>query len=264
MYPHRIRLRGPWECEPLARAGGDSTPLPAPLRMTMPCRWGEGGLSGFKGRVRFRRRFGYPGRIDAHERVWLTFTSVEGAAEVSLNGVLLGKHDANRSTFEHELTPLLRERNELIVDVEGGDSGGLTGETALEVRCSAFLRDLVIEARGSALHVLGEVVGSADGLLELYVVLDRSTVAYETTTASPEGHPFHLVAPGAIKKSLQNVGPASNPVPIRTALEPCPTGLETTSKWADAKVGQPVIVKVDLVNGASVWYTFLRELTPAL
>ena len=71
MYPHRIRLRGPWDCEPLARLapGASDGALPPPGRMTLPCRWAEGGLTDFAGRVRFRRRFGYPGRIDAHERV---------------------------------------------------------------------------------------------------------------------------------------------------------------------------------------------------
>ena len=64
-YPHRIRLRGPWECEPLERQPlGD---LPAPRRMTLPCRWADGGLPDFTGRVRFRRRFGYPGQIDDWE-----------------------------------------------------------------------------------------------------------------------------------------------------------------------------------------------------
>src|SRR5262245_58836427 len=95
MYPHRIRLRGPWECEPLARAGpGDAAgPLPAPFRMTMPCAWAEGGLTGFAGRVRFRRRFGYPGTIDAYERVWLTFAGVRDFADVALNGTPLGRRE---------------------------------------------------------------------------------------------------------------------------------------------------------------------------
>src|SRR6266849_10307562 len=97
MYPHRIRLRGPWECEPLARIAPDEhgqtgrDSLPPPCRMTMPCRWSEGGLENFAGRVRFRRRFGYPGRIDAHERVWLTFAGIGGTAEVWLNGQHLGR-----------------------------------------------------------------------------------------------------------------------------------------------------------------------------
>ena len=68
MYPHRIRLRGPWQCEPLARAiqhadgHVEMVPqdLPPPCPMIMPCRWGESSLGDFAGRVRFRRRFGVP------------------------------------------------------------------------------------------------------------------------------------------------------------------------------------------------------------
>jgi beta-mannosidase len=143
MYPHRIRLRGPWECEPLARMlvrpdGGVETlsgPLPAACRMTMPCRWNEGGLGDFAGRVRFRRRFGYPGRIDAHERVWLTFAGVDAVAEAHLNGHSLGRHQVVNRPFEFEVTALLQARNELIVDVEApSGNGGLWGEVALEVR----------------------------------------------------------------------------------------------------------------------------------
>jgi hypothetical protein len=203
----------------------------------MPCHWNEGGLPGFAGRARFRRRFGYPGRIDAHERVWLTFAAVDGSAEVRLNGAFLGKCGTDRLPFEFEVTALLRERNELVVDVESAtERGGLSGEVALEVRCSAFLRGMRVETAGGDLHVRGEVVGTAEGLLELYVVLDRSTVAYEPTAASPAGHPFHLAAAGV----LGGVGTG------RTAAG-----------------GEARIIKVDLVNGASVWYTFVQELAPS-
>src|SRR5881227_2389651 len=101
MYPHRIRLRGPWECEPLARSvvRADVTrelrqeELPPKCRMLLPCRWSERGLHDFAGRVRFRRRFGYPGRIDAYERVWLTFAGAGDRSLVALNGSELGRHE---------------------------------------------------------------------------------------------------------------------------------------------------------------------------
>src|SRR5215471_7129144 len=107
MYPHRIRLRGPWECEPLARAVQHADGhvemveqgLPPPCRMIMPCRWTEGGLADFAGRLRFRRRFGLPRQLDAHELVWLTFAGVDGAAFVTLNGLLLGKHQQASEPF---------------------------------------------------------------------------------------------------------------------------------------------------------------------
>jgi hypothetical protein len=144
MYPHRIRLRGPWECEPLVRLRRrpdraiEEVPgsIPEPQRMTMPCRWSDGGLGDFAGRVRFRRRFGYPGRIDAGERVWLTFAGVDGITDVHLNGTFLGRRATG--PFEFEITSLLRERNVLEALVEAADgNGGLWGEVALEIRLLA-------------------------------------------------------------------------------------------------------------------------------
>src|SRR2546426_27142 len=125
MYPHQIRLRGPWECEPLARAvehAGDiemvAQDLPAPCRITLPCRWRETALADFAGRVRLRRRFGRPRQLDAYEQVWLTFGGAEARAAVSLNNRFLGQQVRPCEPFEFEVTDLLRERNELVVDVE--------------------------------------------------------------------------------------------------------------------------------------------------
>jgi hypothetical protein len=214
-YPHRIRLRGPWECEPSGRP---------PLRMTLPCRWADGGLLDFSGRVRFRRRFGYPGQIDAYERVWLTLAGVGDHAEVQLNGAALGS--CGDGSFEFDITRLLGSRNELIVDVEGtAESGGLWGETALEVRCAAYLRDVRMWRDGAILHSAGEVVGEAERPLDLYVLVDSATVAYASVTAAPEGTPFHIIA--------------EKPY---TSGERLP------------------LAQVDLVNGAVVWYTTEREI----
>jgi hypothetical protein len=227
MYPHRIRLRGPWECKPLLRRGANAEqPLPPSCRMTMPCRWGEGGLTGFTGRVRFRRSFGYPGRIDAHERVWLTFAGVDGEAEVRLNNHLLG-HIATAS--EYEVTALLRPRNELVVEIEGtAEQGGLWGGVALEVRCTAFLRNLRNSAflRGDRveLRVSGEVVGMAERALEVYLLRDRSVIGYQVVTATAEGQLFEFRVPDL------------------------PAGTQS--------------IQVDLVNGAIVWYTSSSFLVP--
>jgi hypothetical protein len=187
VYPHRIRLRGPWDCEPVAA-----------------------------GRVRCRRRFGYPGRIDPYERVWLTGTGMSGNAEVWLNGKALGSH---QRAFECEVTALLEPRNELLVEVEVADNGRPWGEVALEVRCTAYLRGVRVWVDQGELHAAGHVVGTAERPLELYVIQDRSTTAYATTEVTPDGTPFHL------------------------------TG---------AQVGQgaPQAVRVELVNGATVWYVF--------
>jgi hypothetical protein len=225
-YPHRIRLRGPWDFEPLARTASPAgETLPSKGRMTMPGRWREGGLNDFAGRVLFRRRFGFPGRLDPTDRVWLTFAGVEGMADVLLNSQILGRREGELGPFEFEVTGLLQARNELIVEIEAPASGGLWGEVALEVRCTAFLRAVRACATragaGVNLHVAGELVGTADRPLELYVLLDGSTVAYTNLEAAVGGRPFNVVAEGLS-------------VPATT--------------------GGDHAVRIELVNGAVVWY----------
>lgn len=197
-YPHRIRLRGPWQHE-VAGAGI----------------------------VRARRRFGYPGRIDSFERVWLTFAGVRGKADVLLNQQHLGTGDGE--SFAFDVTSLLRERNELVVEIDAG-AGEAWGEVALEVRCTAYLRNVRIwfsrDAEGLRLEATGEVVGFCAGPLELYLICDRFTAAYAVAEAAAEGNPFHLVA-----------------------LDPMMS--------ADA---EEHVVRVELVNAAAVWYEFEQSL----
>jgi hypothetical protein len=228
MYPHRIRLRGPWRCQPLAWHGEDnSRPLPPGCTLTLPCPWSAGGLAGFRGRARLTRRFGYPGRIDAHERVWLTCEGLSDRALVRLNGQDLG---ACRGGFAFEVTALLRPRNELVLEVEGADEqAGVWGEVALEVRCQAYLRGVrAWRSPAGEVHVEGEVIGEAEGPLELYAVLGRHPVAYTTVTARPEGTLFHL---------------------------------STADRPAEE---EPRRLKIDLVKGAMVWYTWEQPLPLAL
>ena len=225
MYPHRIRLRGPWECEPLRRDSSDAS-LPPTRRVVIPSHWSDVGLADFAGRVRFRRRFGYPGRIDADERVWLTCAGLSDTADVWLNGTLLGERLS--APFEFDATALLRSRNELVMEVEGTPaSGGIWGEVALEVRCTAYLRHVAVRPRGDGFEVTGEVVGVSERPLELYVLLDHRQAGYEVVSPEPAGHVFRLA-----------VG--------------CPEGV----------VG-PRSVQVDLVNAATVWYTVLWAIDDA-
>ena len=221
MYPHPIRLRGPWECEPLIRAARlpDGTvqtfagPLPPPRRMNMPCQWRSGDLADFTGRVRFRRRFGYPGHLDAHERVWLTAQAMPALSRVALNDEKLPT--PADAAFEYEVTPLLQPRNclELVVESFGPEAGGW-GDVALEVRCTAFLRAVTAwrDAAG-IVQVTGEVAGVASAPLELYVLGERHTLAYATFEA---GTRFHI--------------------PLEPTLQPVS------------------ILRVELVNISTVWY----------
>jgi hypothetical protein len=207
MYPHRIRLAGPWECDAVAD------------RVTIPCQ-----LRDVSRTVRFTRRFGYPGRIDDYERVWLTIAAVAGRARATLNGEPL---DVCEAPCEFEVTRRLRDRNLLQLDMEPVEGeAGLTGEVALEVRRTAFLRDLRVTAK-DGLHVCGEVAGTAEGTLELYVVCARRNVAYATVKAGE-----------------------------RFALDAQMVGLEDSTHPT-----QEYVVRVDLVQGAAIWYRAERTIT---
>jgi hypothetical protein len=201
--------------------------------MTMPCGWKEGGLGDFAGRVRFRRRFGYPGRIDEHERVWLTFDGVEGTARVTLNGQVVGEQGGAEGTFEFEVTSLLRQRNELAVEIESSTTGGgLWGEVALEVRCTAYLHDVRIwvdpAEQTTRLHVTGVLIGTCERPLELYVLCDRYTVLYTSLEPMAEGTTFHC----------------------------------TSEAFRVNEPGEHA-VRVELVNGAVVWYAIEQTVTIA-
>jgi hypothetical protein len=189
----------------------------------MPCRWSEGPLPDFAGRVRFRRRFGIPRQIAPPERVWLTFAGAEESVDVWLNGQFLGRQEDARNPFEYEVTSLLRDRNELVVEVEARASNdGLWGEAALEIRCPAFLRSVRVRAVGAGdqarLHIGGEVVGSSDRPLELYVVLDRSTVAYATVEADAAGRPFEMMSGELPLEGVSQDPPASGRHQVQVEL----------------------------------------------
>jgi len=155
MYPHRIRLRGPWEHESLPAAAG----------------------------TRHRRRFGYPGQIDTTERVWITCAGVTGKAVVTLNKQPLGSPPSG-VRFEYEVTPLLSARNELLIDIAGEQEADLWGEVAMEIRRTAYLRGCRVGFVKQHWHASGELCGEAEGELELYLIVERRTVAYRTIRTS--------------------------------------------------------------------------------
>jgi hypothetical protein len=208
----------------------------------MPCRWAEAGLD-FAGRVRLRRRFGYPGTIDEFERVWLTFGGCEGVGEAALNGVKLGTLGGEEGA-EFEITALLRARNELLVEIEGPSSGGLWGEVALEVRRTAYLRKVRLWREGGKVQASGEVVGQWTGPLELYRVVGRRTVAYRELKVS-----------GAAGRN-DSQGTSSSQAPSASA-----GGIHEFVLSGEAKEEEEGdLVKVDLVGGAVVWYTVEQPL----
>jgi hypothetical protein len=157
-YPHRIRLRGPWRTEP--------------------------GTNG----VRCVRRFGYPGRIDDYERVWIVFEHVGGSADVTLNGTNLGRNEQGGS-FAFDVTRLLTARNELALEI---DAYAERGEAALEIRRTAYLYGVQVQRDENGLKVIGEVIGTAERRLDLYVLVDGATAGYATVQPTETGQDFAM------------------------------------------------------------------------
>ncbi len=150
MYPHRIRLRGPWN------ADGKKVQMPGP--------WPD------PGPVRIARAFGYPGRIDDFERVWLVAENLHRPASVVLNGNILGDAD------EWNVTSLLRPRNLLEIEMPTAPTAGpLWEEVVLEVRCSAYLKNV----RVMGTQLLGEILGECSGPLEVYAMIDGRHAGYQ-------------------------------------------------------------------------------------
>src|SRR5262249_9777400 len=95
--PHAIRLKGPWELEPLARevpspAGEARRGVCASAGATVevPGDWGSVLGEDFRGTARYTRRFNCPTNLGPQEHVELVFEGVDYEAQVTLNGHDLG------------------------------------------------------------------------------------------------------------------------------------------------------------------------------
>jgi beta-galactosidase/beta-glucuronidase len=150
-YPHTIRLRGPWECEPVARYAteGEETRervdgLPAPSRPTLPAPWDSLFGPEFIGRLRLRRRFNLPTGLEAHERVWLVIEGMDLPGTASLNDEPLGSLPEGSSPTDFDVTLLLRPRNELVLEI---DRRSASRPPSLSASTPALVADARLEIR---------------------------------------------------------------------------------------------------------------------
>jgi hypothetical protein len=145
-----------------------------------------------------------PSRIDAEERVWLTLDHGSADATVRLNEQLLGTRPSN-GYVEYDVTRVIQRRNELFLEIERDcDSSEAVGDIALEIRRAAFLRNVAFQVdKDQHLRVSGEVVGDADGELDLYVLADNRTVSYAKVASAPAGMRFEVRSDTAVSSPMR-------------------------------------------------------------
>jgi hypothetical protein len=211
VYPHRIRLRGPWQ-------HGDQ-------RVVVPCSWQQLTGPGSAGPVQLTRSFGYPGRLDDFEHAWLTCRRVNGTADVMLNGQVLGR--AQTGDFEYEVTPLLGPRNRLAVTLAGGATGLIWDEVALEIRRAAFLRAVARRTEPDRVEVTGVAIGPPGPVLELYAQVAGRNAHYQLIEPHPEGRPFRFTLSVALEcpsVALDLVHVATSWFAVEVPIEPAAEG----------------------------------------
>ena len=175
-------------------------------------RWSDAGLNDFRGAMQCLRPFGFPGRIDSFERVWLTFAGLDGLAVVTLNDQHLGSIEGAQGPAEFEITTLLRPRNVLAVQVEAQQpDGGLWGEVALEIRSTAFLCNVRFDLQAGQLTATGLVVGTASRPLDIYLLAGGRFLSHSHIDPASSGQPFTLTG------TLEDIS-SSSPLPVRVEL----------------------------------------------
>ena len=99
--------------------GPDGTTTMVDLPHTWNARDGQdGGNDYWRGTCIYRTRFAAPQFNTASHQVWIQFDGVNASAHVVLNGSPVCNHDGGYSTFRANITELLRDENELTVEVD--------------------------------------------------------------------------------------------------------------------------------------------------
>ena len=99
--------------------GPDGTTTTVDLPHTWNARDGQdGGNVYWRGTCIYRTHFAAPQFNTASHQVWIQFDGVNASAHVVLNGSPVCNHDGGYSTFRANITELLRDENELTVEVD--------------------------------------------------------------------------------------------------------------------------------------------------
>ena len=118
----------------------------------------DGGNDYWRGTCIYKTQFTAPTFDKNTQQVWLQFEGVNASAKVTLNGVEAARHDGGYSTFRADVTALLADSNELIVEADNSKNDRVYPQKADFTFYGGIYRDvslLVVSRNHIALGYLG-------------------------------------------------------------------------------------------------------------
>lgn len=118
----------------------------------------DGGNDYWRGICIYKTRFAAPAFDKNTQQVWLQFEGVNASAKVTLNGVEVTRHDGGYSTLRADVTALLADSNELIVEADNSKNDRVYPQKADFTFYGGIYRDvslLVVNRNHIALGYLG-------------------------------------------------------------------------------------------------------------
>ena len=118
----------------------------------------DGGNDYWRGTCTYSTAFAAPAFDAASQEVWLQFEGVNSSAKVLLNGRNICTHDGGYSTFRADVTALLADSNELIVEADNSKNDRVYPQKADFTFYGGIYRDvslLVVNRNHIALGYLG-------------------------------------------------------------------------------------------------------------
>ena len=118
----------------------------------------DGGNDYWRGTCIYKTQFTAPAFDKNTQQVWLQFEGVNASAKVTLNGVEVARHDGGYSTFRADVTALLADSNELIVEADNSKNDRVYPQKADFTFYGGIYRDvslLVVSRNHISLGYLG-------------------------------------------------------------------------------------------------------------
>ncbi len=148
----------------------------------------DGGDDYWRGTCTYTKHFQMPEKGET-DRVYLEFKGVNASCKAMLNGMEFVRHDGGYSTFRADITELLREDNELVVEVDNSKTETVYPQTADFTFYGGIYRDvnlLVVAEKHFDLDFFGApgikidaTVSDMDGLVTVTGYAKEGEIAVE-------------------------------------------------------------------------------------